>query len=144
MERVERLGRGDLARAGATFRLMAEVFGEGDGVLSDAYLERLLARDDFWAFAALADDEVIGGLTAHVLMMTRQEGLELMVYDIAVHPDHQRRGVGRNLVDELRRVGREADIDTVFVLADDDDAHALDFYRALGATATPVTMFDFT
>lgn len=123
---------------------MAEVFGEGDGVLSDAYLERLLARDDFWAFAALADDEVIGGLTAHVLMMTRQEGLELMVYDIAVHPDHQRRGVGRNLVDELRRSGREADIDTVFVLADDDDAHALDFYRALGAAATPVTMFDFT
>jgi aminoglycoside 3-N-acetyltransferase I len=31
----------------------------------------------------------------------------------------------------------------VFVPADNGDTHALDFYRALGATASPVTMFVF-
>jgi aminoglycoside 3-N-acetyltransferase I len=30
------------------------------------------------------------------------------------------------------------------VLADDEDQHALDFYRALGGAASPVTMFDFS
>ena len=47
------------------------------------------------------------------------------------------------MVDDLRARARAAGIDTVFVPADRDDAHALDFYRALGGTAAAVTMFEF-
>jgi aminoglycoside 3-N-acetyltransferase I len=65
------------------------------------------------------------------------------VYDIAVHPDQQRQGVGRQLVDALRDEAARAGIVDVFVLADNDDLHALDFYRALGARADAVTMFSF-
>ena len=31
----------------------------------------------------------------------------------------------------------------IFVPADDDDIHALDFYRALGGEESPVTFFTF-
>jgi hypothetical protein len=31
----------------------------------------------------------------------------------------------------------------LFVAADNEDTHALDFYRALGGTASPVTIFEF-
>jgi aminoglycoside 3-N-acetyltransferase I len=32
---------------------------------------------------------------------------------------------------------------TLFVAADDEDTHALDFYRALGGAGAAVTMFTF-
>jgi aminoglycoside 3-N-acetyltransferase I len=122
---------------------MAEVFGEAPAPLSDAYLDLLLGRSEFWVLAAICDGAVVGGLTAHSLMMTRFEGAEVFLYDIAVDPDHQRRGFGQRLVSTLRHQASGLGIDMVFVPADDEDTHALDFYRALGGTATRVTFFEF-
>lgn len=131
----------DLART--TFRVMAEVFDEGFEPLSDSWLDRLLARPDFFAVAAWVGDSVVGGVTGHALPMTRAETTELFIYDIAVRPEHQRRGIGRALVSELRRAAAAAGIGELFVPADDEDDHALDFYRALGGEPAPVTIFTF-
>jgi len=142
--RVTRLGAGERDVARRLFALMAEVFGEGGEPLGDAYLDRLLAREDFWALAAFAGDELAGGLTAHTLPMTRSETAEIFIFDIAVREDHQRRGVGRRLVTLLRQEAARAGIETLFVAADNEDEHALDFYRALGGAASPVTFFTFS
>jgi len=50
---VKRLGVADIVLARETFRLMAEVFDEGVGELSEGYVSALLGRADFWAMAAL-------------------------------------------------------------------------------------------
>lgn len=131
----------DLARA--TFLAMAEIFESAGAPLGDAYLDRLLARDDVWAFAAVEGDQVVGGLRAHVLPMTAAETFELFLYDIAVHPNHQRRGIGRQLVAALRSEGLAQGIDVMFVPAENEDAHALEFYRALGGAPTATTVFTF-
>jgi hypothetical protein len=55
---------------------MAHVFVESGGPLSDSYLEQLLRRDEFWAVAAFVGQEIIGGITAHVLPMTRTESVD--------------------------------------------------------------------
>lgn len=123
---------------------MAEVFEEDCETLGDAYVDRLLAREDFWAIAATAGDQIIGGVTAHTLPMTRTASSELLVYDIAVRRDHQRKGVGRHLMTALRKSAAACGIQVVFVPAENDDLHPLDFYRALGGTACPVTLFTFT
>ena len=125
------------------FRMMADVFEEPARPLSDAYVESLLARPAFWAIAALDGDEVVGGLTAHTLPMTRAEVSEVFLYDLAVRTDRQREGIGRRLVTELREAAAAADIAVMFVPADDEDVHALDFYRALGGTPAKVTIFTF-
>ncbi|HTK99712.1 MAG TPA: GNAT family N-acetyltransferase, partial [Pseudomonadales bacterium] len=111
---------------------MAEVFEEASAPLSDRYLDQLLSGRDFWAFAALMGADVVGGITAHTLPMTRTEASEVFIYDIAVHVDHQRRGIGSELVSALRASAATVGIRDVFVPADSDDAHALDFYRRLG------------
>ena len=140
---VKRLRKDDRERARETFTLMANVFETRIEPLSDSYLDALLERESFWALAAFVDGTVVGGLTAHTLPVTRLAAYELFIYDIAVHPEHQRQGIGRLLMHELQVQAHAAGIHELFVLADNEDTHALDFYRALGGTASPVTMFDF-
>jgi len=149
---VERLGPPDRARANALFAMMAAVFEEPQEELGDGYLDRLLARDDFFVLAASASapaeaggaGALVGGLTAHALPMTRAEATEIFVYDVAVHASHQRRGVGRLLMSHLEDISRGPLAAELFVAADDEDEHALDFYRALGGKSSPVTVFTFS
>lgn len=140
---IVRLTAADIELARRTFELLARAFDEQPVPLGDAYLRTLLARPEFWALAARVDDEVLGGLTAHALPMTRAETSELFLYDLGVRADWRRRGVGRALVDALRDLGARAGIGVVFVPADGDDTGALDFYRALGGAEAPVAIFTF-
>jgi aminoglycoside 3-N-acetyltransferase I len=142
--RLKRLTAGDRELAKVLFTLMAKVFDEGSGELSDGYVDRLLGREDFWAIAAFVDNDIVGGITAHTLPMTRAQYSEIFIYDIAVRSEHQRKGIGRRLVEELRAQAAGMGITDLFVHADNEDAHALDFYRALGGEAAPVTIFTFT
>jgi aminoglycoside 3-N-acetyltransferase I len=142
--RTQRLTSDDRERAKKLFVLMAEVFSEHCEHLSDGHLDRLLDSGDFWAIAALDGDEIIGGITAHTLPMTRMESSEVFIYDIAVRTGHQRKGVGRRLVQALCEAAADIGIQNVFVPADNQDVHALDFYRALGGAPTPVTLFTFS
>jgi aminoglycoside 3-N-acetyltransferase I len=141
--RIQRLGPGDDAAAKKLFATMVEVFEERALPSSDAHVAELLASDGFWALAVMFGDEIVGGLTAHTLPMTRSASREVFIYDIAVRRDHQRRGVGRLLVTQLRELARDHGIDDLFVAADNEDTHALEFYRALGGAASAVTLFSF-
>ena len=140
---TRRLATGDRELARATFAMMAAVFDEPRRVLPDEYVDALLARADFWALVAVEGDDPVGGITAHVLPMTRSPSRELFVYDVAVRDDRQRRGIGRAMLVELvAQAGREG-IESVFVAVADEDVHAMDFYRAVGGAASPVTLFSF-
>ena len=67
-----------------------------------AYLERLLARDDFIALAALKDGAVVGGLAAYQLHKFEQERSEVYLYDLAVASAHRREGIATALIEKLR------------------------------------------
>jgi aminoglycoside 3-N-acetyltransferase I len=141
---TRRLTDGDRQIARRLFALMAAVFAEDSAPLSDGYLDRLLRREAFWVVAAFVGDEVVGGITAHLLPMTRAEGSELFIYDLAVRADWRRQGIARRLVTTLREQAAAAGIQTIFVPADNDDPHALDFYQALGGVPSAVTFFTFS
>jgi aminoglycoside 3-N-acetyltransferase I len=141
---VKRLSQTDIVTAERLFATMAEVFDEERQPLGDDYLDTLLARADFWALAALEGDEVLGGLTAHTLPMTRCAASEVLLFDLAVRVEHQRRGIGRALVGTLQALAADAGINVVFVPADNEDTEALEFYRAVGGVAEAVTIFTFS
>jgi aminoglycoside 3-N-acetyltransferase I len=141
---VKRLRMKDRADARRLFCLLGEVFEEKCAPLSDRYLEQLLAREDFWALAALSGEDIIGGATAYTLPMTCQETAEIFIYDVAVISTHRRKGVGRQLIRGLRQEAAKAGIHELFVAADNLDEHALDFYKRLGRAATATTLFAFS
>jgi aminoglycoside 3-N-acetyltransferase I len=150
MVKPRKLGVHDVAIAQELFALMAAVFEEaGEERAAGARLtaddvRAMLERESFWAVAALEGDDVVGGITAHALPMTRSRSTELFIYDLAVRADRQRRGIGRALVTELLTLARAAGIETTFVPADNEDSHALAFYRAIGGEPSPVTFFTFS
>jgi aminoglycoside 3-N-acetyltransferase I len=141
--RIVRLTAADIELARELFATMARVFATGPEALSDGYLTRLLDRQDFWALAASIDGQLAGGLTAYTLALARAEVSEIFIYDVAVVPGRQRLGVGRQLMASLRSQAASAGITVAFVPADNEDIHALDFYRALGGIPAPVTIFTF-
>src|SRR5262245_20674887 len=112
-EQIRRLRVADRDLAHRLFAVMADVFEEPHERLSDKYVDDLLAREAFWAIAALSGDEVVGGLTAHSLPMTRQASAEVFIYDVAVRADHQRRGIGRRLVTGLCAAAADAGLGDV-------------------------------
>ncbi|MDM7829891.1 GNAT family N-acetyltransferase [Cellulomonas edaphi] len=138
---TRRLGPGDADQARALFAVMAAAFGEDAEPLGDQYVDALLTDDSFWAVAAFEDDRVVGGITAHTIPMTRSESAEVFVYDLAVHPEHRRRGVAAGLVATLRALAAGAGIADVFVPADADDTEALAFYRSQSGAESPVRVF---
>jgi aminoglycoside 3-N-acetyltransferase I len=143
--RTRRLIAGDRELARRVFVLMAEAFEEECQAPSDPYVDALLCRADFWAIAAFVGDEIVGGLTAHTLPLTRAAASEVFIYDVAVRDGYRRKGVGRQLMTALRDgVAAALGIEEMFVPADNEDTHALDFYRALGGVPSPVTFFSFT
>ncbi|MBC8164852.1 MAG: GNAT family N-acetyltransferase, partial [Bryobacteraceae bacterium] len=125
------------------FVLFADVFEQEYQELTPPYLARLLSRAEFWAVAAMAGDHIVGGITAHCLPMTLSEESELFIYDLAVRAEHQRKGIGRALVARLLDWAAVEGIRTAFVPADNEDTHALDFYRAVGGRESAVTIFLF-
>jgi aminoglycoside 3-N-acetyltransferase I len=100
---------------------------------SDAYLERLLARDSFIALAAMADDgSVIGGLVAYVLEKFEQERREIYIYDLAVALSNRRQGIATALIESLRATARQRGAYVIFVQADPPDAPAVALYTKIG------------
>jgi aminoglycoside 3-N-acetyltransferase I len=141
---IRKLAAGDTELAQLLFSVMASVFRQAPDSVSAEYVASLLNRDDFWIIAALVDGEPIAGLTAFVLPMTRSELAELFIYDIAVVPTYQRHGIGRRLVEKVRHLATERGIATTWVLAENEDIHALEFYRSMGGAPSAVTIFTFS
>jgi len=112
--------------------------------VSAEYAASLLKRDDFWVIAALVDGQPIAGLTAVVLPLSRSELAEVFIYDIAVVPTHQRHGIGRRLMEKVRGLAAERGIATTWVPVENEDIHALDFYRSMGGAPSAVTIFTFS
>lgn len=144
---VHRLRAGDHALARAVFAAMSAGFEEAWSSLSDEYLTGLLARTETLVLGVFLDQidaaHAIGGLTAHVLPMTKVEGCELFIYDVAVAPAHQGHGAGTALLAAIRREAGALNALSVFVPADNDDLHALAFYEATGGDGAPVTIFTY-
>ncbi len=138
--KVRQLKAEDSELAASVTRLMSSVFEEGDGS-SNERMSELLKDTRFWLFGAFMQGKPVGGLCAHVIPVTREHASELFVYDIAVANEHQRKDIGRLLMKAAIDSARSAGLSSVFVPADNEDQHALDFYRAIGGQA--VTFFKF-
>ncbi len=75
------------------------------------------------------------GFVSGVEITHPDKGTEMLVYELGVHEQHRRRGIGRALVDGLRALAIERGCYGMWVGTDRDNAAALATYRGSGAAA---------
>jgi len=122
------------------------VFGMEDLQRPDkAHLQSLLSSNHFFAVVASADDRIIAGLTVYLLDQYYSKKALAYVFDLAVLPAYQRKGVGKKLMEFTNRYCRQKGCEEVFVQADKVDEHALEFYRSTqAANEEQVVHFSYT
>jgi aminoglycoside 3-N-acetyltransferase I len=125
------------------FRQLIAVFhaafeNDSPTIASDNTLTQLLSSPHFIVFGVFVDTHIIGGCTAHLLPSYTSDHPELLIYDFAIHPDYQRRGFGTKLIRAIVEFCHNQHIPLFFALAHAEDTHAVDFYRANGATLEDV------
>ncbi len=124
--------------------LYKEVFELTDATLPpQAHIQTLLDNQGIVFLAAYEEEKVVGGLTAYIMPSVYAEKPEMYLYDLAVLADYQRKGIGRQLLDELKKVGRAHNVSEFYVQADIVDDGALAFYRATGGVEEDVRHFDY-
>ena len=134
---TRRLGSEDIG----LMRAMLDMFGRefediptySHGQPGDDYLGGLLASEGFIAIAALAGQEVVGGLAAYVLPKFEQARSEIYIYDLAVSASHRRQGMATALIGEVRRIAVEIGAWVIYVQADHGDDPAIALYTKLGS-----------
>ena len=116
--------------------MFGEAFGDPEtyGGLppSDQYLHDLLGRETVIAVAAIANDDVVGGLVAYVLDKFEQARREVYIYDLAVAATHRRRGIATLLIEQLRGIAATLGAWVIYVQADYGDDPAIALYDKLG------------
>ncbi len=141
---IKQLTKHDLTDFQQLIVLFMEVFEhEANTIPGAPYLRRLLEREDFIALVVKVDDNVVGGLTAYELRKYYSEISEIFIYDIAVQPELQRMGLGKQLLSALKDYCDTAKINEIFVAADQDDQQAVDFYHTTGGKAEKVLHFNY-
>lgn len=94
------------------------------------HLQKLLNNNRFLVFVAKTNHIILGGLTVHVLDRYDTEKPSAYIYDIAVLPNYQRKGIGKLLIATLKDYCAKNGFSEVFVQAEADDHQAVNFYRA--------------
>jgi ribosomal protein S18 acetylase RimI-like enzyme len=140
----KKLEIGDLSHLTELIKVYEEVFEMEDFTLPNAqYLQSLLEKETVIFYVAITDIKVVGGLTAHILPSTYFPSSEVYIYDLAVETDFQRKGIGRELINSLKEYCASMQLKEIFVQADLEDRHAIEFYQATGGIAESVVHFSY-
>lgn len=141
--RILHLTKKDAAIFNELITLFKNVFEDADKENPSLfYLEELLSKSDFFAFAVLHEDKVVGGITGYELQKYYKAESEFFIYDLAVDPAFHRMGIATRLTDKIKEICYQREINSIFVDAHTEDVEALKFYESLGhGSGENVTQF---
>lgn len=144
---IARLGPTDIIQMRALNAVFGEAFEDAKTYLGDppgdGYTGALLAKRDFIALVAVAQDAVVGGLVAYELQKFEQARREIYIYDLAVAEPFRRRGIASELIGTLQQIASASGAYVIFVQANYGDDPAIALYEKLG-TREEVLHFDIS
>jgi ribosomal protein S18 acetylase RimI-like enzyme len=101
----------------------------------DASLQAMARRNPGLLLVAAAGDEIIGSA------LGAWDGRRGWIYHVAIAPDHQRQGIGRELVARIEAGLRALGCPKVNVVVLDDNSEGVAFWIDLGYTSLPARQF---
>ena len=94
---------------------------------------------------ALDDNIVVGFVSAVIYVHPDKPSPELWINEIGVAPTHQRRGIGKRLLQSMLEAAKQSGCTEVWVLTDRENIAAMAMYKSVGGVETlpDPTMFTF-
>lgn len=96
--------------------------------------EKFLQDANNALFIAFSEHKAVGFLTANRLQRFDNRGAEVLLYEIVVHEDFRRKGIGKALVEAAKRWAVEVGADVLWVLTNKSNTAAVALYRSAGGT----------
>jgi aminoglycoside 3-N-acetyltransferase I len=141
---IKKSGKQDIRQFKELIEIFEDIFEMKNFKMPDEnHLQQLLEKDSFFVFVALSDNKVVGGLTSYTLEQYYSKSPLVYIYDLAIKTEFQRQGIGKMLISSLTNYCKTIGIEEVFVQADQEDVHAIEFYRSTGAKAEKVVHFNY-
>ena len=127
--------------------------GPGDGALLDRVAPdvfddpvaprwtRAFLDDPRHHLVVALDDGVVVGMASGVDYVHPDKAPQLFVNEVGVAPSHQRRGIGRRLVDAMIARGRARGCTYAWVGTEEDNLAARALYERAGGAAEPFVLY---
>lgn len=93
---------------------------------------KFLSNNDNAFFLAFEENQPVGFLSAHRLQRFDNRKAEVLLYEIGVHQDFRKMGIGKALVDECKKWAKKIDASEVWVLTEKDNPAAMALYSSSG------------
>ena len=131
--RIRRLLEGDEDAACRVVEELKFTMDEIAGVsVGPACMRVFLSDDRNYLIAAYADETPIGFLLGYQLARVDGPASMMFLYEMGVHEQYRRRGIGRALVEELKRLAKENGCIKMFVGTNTSNEPAMALYRSAG------------
>ena len=86
---------------------------------------------------------MVGGLSAHELPLLEREKREMFLYEMEVHPEHRRRGLGRRLIEALQQTCSERNIEVIYLGTELDNEAAQQLYSSTGGQRALIAWYTY-
>ena len=118
----------------AAFQMLNNIFVEAfstseDPPVVEELLQQLLGDPRFVTIVCEIEGKVVGGATLYILPSYLAREPVVYLYDLAITPVCQGRGIGRRLLEFVKEKCREIGASEVFVQSEQDE-RVVDFYRS--------------
>ncbi len=131
---IKKLSESDLADFHKLIEIFTEVFEVEQPVPHKNHLAAILSNKYFNAFVVRINEKVVGGLTLYRLENYFDEKSIGYIYDVAITPEFQQRGLGKKLISEVCSYCRNNNFKEIFVQAEGTDYSAVGFYKKTGVS----------
>jgi ribosomal protein S18 acetylase RimI-like enzyme len=130
---IRRLHEGDQDAAVRVVEDLKFRMDEVVGVSVDpAYMRRFLADDRHYFVVAYVGEEPVGFVFGYRLSRFDGKPPMVFVYEVAVVEEHRRRGIGRALIEEVKRLADEDGCRKMLVPTNRSNEAAMALYRSAG------------
>jgi len=137
MVEIKRLQVNDLELV----RQLIHLFQIEDDIAQPTYASKerlleLLSNPSFYMIAAFQNGILVGGLTAYILRMYKEDIAKVLLYEIEVRQEWRRQGLGTLLINHLIACARQAGAKKILIPVTNTNQSALSFYKAIQGNFT--------
>lgn len=140
---TRRLHENDLELLASAIWLLIPEEDRSDNITSDAYLKQALTDENCYFILSVIDSTPIGYLSAFRFPALETTSFQVYLYDIVVDKNFRRKGIGTQMIKDLKRCCIEDQVSRIWVGISLDNEAAKRSFEVTGARKVRETYIEY-